>query len=335
MLKKGLPLLIVVVLLLSLAVGCGTGTVTPIEVVPQKATLLATLDLTVILEHEDDLAEFAGSVATDPESQQAMADVLEILDGLEEAMIFGDISGTDQQEDYMGFIVKGTFVENELVAEIESAADEVFSTIEYKGYDIYTDPFETTAIAFLSGDAFVFGPMQPVKDVISVKEGDQSAVTGKVLDAYNGLADAQLKMAMLVPAGMVAGALEGMTGELPIQLPGLEGLADLETVGITASEEDDLVSFGSELCFTSSDSAEDVEGLIGMLGMLIGMVPDLPPEAQGFVSLLENLEVVREAACVDISLELTTTEIEALMQSLVQSAGTVGGFPAPPEIQFE
>ncbi len=77
---------------------------------------------------------------------------------------------------------------------------------------------------------FVVGTMQPVKDVIDVKKGDAKALSGEVLDTYNKLGDALIKVAMAVPPGMA----EGDLGQSASQVLGnLSAFDKVKTVGMT------------------------------------------------------------------------------------------------------
>ena len=305
--KKTFFILFMAVLVVSLLVGCGGGgeTVTPIELVPQKANMIGLIDLSQIISDED-IAELYDE-ALDLAMEESGLDLRDFREGL----MFGEVSEVTGDMDYSGIIVKGTFEESDLIASIESGMDEEFTTVSYQGYEIYTDPYEETAIAFLGSDAFVIGSMEAVKDVIAVKEGDQTAISGKLLNTYNGLGDALIKVAMIVPPGAIEEGLQEFTGELPIPLPGLDKLADLDTVGITLTKNGQSISLVSRMCFTSSDSAEAVEGLINAAMLFADLMPDIPEEA---LELLENLDISISGSCLDISLEMTMSEFESLIE---------------------
>ena len=338
MVKKTLSIFIVV-LLVSLPLGCGgeetsTTIITPAELVPQKANMIGNIDLSQILEDEDITALYE-AMPIEPGDPQTLDEALDLAIGeigldlmdFREGLIFGEISEATGDMDYGGIAVKGTFEESDLIASIGSGTDEEFTTISYKGYEIYTDSDEEMGIASLGSDAFVIGPMEAVEDAIAVKEGDQPAISGKLLDTYNDLADGLVKVAMLVPPGAIEEGLQEFAGELPLELPielPLDALTNLDTVGITLAKEEESMTASLKLCFTDSDSAEAVEGLISSATLMIGMI-EVPEEGLGIaeeeileqvLELLNKLEVNNTDSCLTISLKLTLAEIEELMQGL-------------------
>lgn len=322
MVKKTLFILFMAVLVVSLLVGCGGGgeTVTPIELVPQKANMIGLIDLSQIMSDED-IAELY-----DEDLDLAMEESGLDLRDFREGLIFGEVSEATGDMDYFGIMVKGTFEESYLIAAIEQAAEEELITVEYQGYEIYTEPYEEMGLAFLGSDAFVIGSMDAVKDVIEVNKGAQPAINGKLLNTYNGLSDALMKVAMIVPPGAIEEGLQEFTAELPIPLPGLDKLADMDTVGITLTKNGQSISLVSRMCFTSSDSAEVVETLISfVISMAVltdipegiqELLPDIPEEA---LELLENLDVSVSGSCLDISLEMTMSEIESLIETAIEA----------------
>ena len=323
MVKKTLSIFIVV-LLVSLPLGCGgeatsTTIITPAELVPQKANMIGHIDLSQILEDED-IAALYEAMPIEPGDPQTLDEALDLAIGeigldlmdFREGLIFGEISEATGDMDYSGIVVKGTFEESDLIASIESGTDEEFTTISYKGYEIYTDSDEEGGIAFLGSDAFVIGSMEAVKDVIDVKKGAQPAISGKLLDTYNDLADGLVKVAMLVPPGVIEEGLQEFAGELPMELP-LDPLTNMDTVGMTLAKEAQSMTASLKLCFTDSDSAENLGTMINAAIVFAGLIPDIPEEA---LEWLGKLDASVSGSCLDISLEMTMSEVETLMQGL-------------------
>jgi hypothetical protein len=345
MVKKTFSIFIVV-LLFSLLLGCdgGEGTPTAIKLVPEKANMIGHIDLSQILGDEDisTLYEAMPIEPGDPQTlDEAFAMAMEGIDldsmDFGEGLIFGEISAATGDMDYGGIVVKGTFEENDLIASIKSGTDEEFTTISYKGCEINTDSDEETGIATLGSDAFVIGSMEAVKDVIDVKQGAQPAIkgaqpaiSGKLIDTYNELDDGLAKVAILVPPGAIDEGLQGFAGELPpellMELP-LDALSNMDTIGITLAKEEQSITFSLKLCFTDSDSAEAVEAFIRSI-ISMDVLPDVPEEIQMLLpgvpeegqalleNLLENLNVSLSGSCLDISLEMTMSEVETLIQGL-------------------
>ena len=334
--KVSLLLLMVLLLVVSPLIGCSNssggvttssgGVTNPIGLVPKKANVVGQVDLSKILQDKD-LAGIYDKVPKDSSYPQTfeyalakLKDQYNIdLKSFQEGVFFGDISGSTEQGNYSGVIVKGAFNKSDLITAIQSAAGMELSTIKYKDYEIYTDESGGAAIAFLSDNMFVMGAMQPVKDVIDVKKGDGAALSGTVLDTYNKLGDALIKVAVAVPPGVV----EGQLGQSASQLLGdLSAFEKVKSVGMTLSEGNSSVALNVKLCCADSDSAQSIEDsinvLIGFAGLYISGSGD-QQQNQALDTLLNNVEVGRSDSCVNITVNATLAEIEGLIQSSSQS----------------
>ncbi len=328
--KKVIILLLMVLLpVVSTLVGCSNssgGVTTPIGLVPTKANLVGQVDLSKILQDKD-LTGIYDKVPKNISYPQTFDDALTQLKdqynidlkSFQEGVFFGDISGSTEQGNYSGVIVKGAFNKSDLITAIQSAAGMELSTIKYKDYEIYTDESGGAAIAFLGDNMFVMGAMQPVKDVIDVKKGDGSALSGTVLDTYNKLGDALIKVAVAVPPGVA----EGQLGESASQILGdLSAFDKVKSVGMTLSKNNESVALDVKLCCADSDSAQSIEqsidGLITLVKFLMAMSED-QQQNQALDTLLNKVEVVRSDSCVNITITATLAEIEGLIQSSSQS----------------
>lgn len=332
--KKTVSLLITVVLL-SLFLGCSKGDqaeVTPIDLVPEKSNMIGYLDLARILEDEDFAGFYQAIQKEDAEVPSTLDEALAMLGGdLEEALLFGDISDmsgggsisdlaeggelpdVSATEGYFGIIVKGTFEEDGLISTIASATGEYLETIAYNDHTLYTDSSEESAIAFLGKDAFIIGSMQSVEDVISVWEGEQSAISGKLLDNYNNLGDVLFKLAIVLPPDLIEESLPESSGEeMPIDL---SVFGDIEVIALTMDKQGESLPFALELCFSNSESAEDVKGTLSFFTGLLSAegMGEVPEEAQ---ALLESLDIILSDSCVEITLELTTSMLDDLTGDL-------------------
>ena len=335
--KVSLLLLMVLLLVVSPLIGCSNssggvttssgGVTNPIGLVPKKANVVGQVDLSKILQDKD-LAGIYDKVPKDSSYPQTfeyalakLKDQYNIdLKSFQEGVFFGDISGSTEQGNYSGVIVKGAFNKSDLITAIQSAAGMELSTINYKDYEIYTDESEETAIAFLSDNMLVMGAMQPVKDVIDVKKGDGAALSGTVSDTYNKLGDALIKVAVAVPPNVG----EGKLGESASQILGdLSAFEKVKSVGMTLSKNDGSVALDVKLCCADSDSAQSIEqsidGLITLVKFLMAMSED-QQQNQALDTLLNKVEVVRSDSCVNITVNATLAEIEGLIQSSGQTA---------------
>lgn len=329
--RKFIPLLLVVLLLAVFPLaGCSNSSVVvtdPIKLVPDKANLIGVIDITSILQDKN-LTGIYDTTPKDTSYPQSFYDALFKLKdeynidlmGFQEGLFFAEVSGSADQGNYSAAIMEGTFNESDLISAIQSVSGTELSTITYKDYKIYTDESQGSAIAFLNANTLVIGEMQPVKDVIDVKVGDAKALSGGVLDTYNKLGDALIKLAISVPSGVA----EGQLGESASQILGdLSAFDKVKSVGMTLSKNNGSVALNLELCCTDSDSAQSIEqtfnGLITFVRFLMTMSED-QQQNQALDAFLDKIEISRSDSCVNISITATLTEIEDLMQSSGQTA---------------
>jgi hypothetical protein len=334
MMKRVIVLALMVLLLVVFPlVGCSNssgGTTNPIGLVPAKANMIAQADVSSILQDKDltgiydKIPKGTSYPHTFNDALTQLKDKYNIdLKGFQEGVLFTDISQSGGGGNYSGAIVKGTFNKDDLITALESGSD-IWNTNKYKDYDIYSNELSDTAFAFLTDNIFVIGAIQPVKDVIDVENGDAKALSGEVMDTYNGLGDALIKVAVAVPPG----AIEGSLGQSASQILGnLSAFDKVKTVGITVSKNDASVTLNVKLCCADSDSAQGVEGSINNLISFVRLVMSLSgnqAQKQMVNNLLNKVEVGKSDSCVNITLTATITEIENLLQSSNQSSGQSG-----------
>lgn len=332
---KNVMLLLLMVLLLAVfpLAGCSNSSVVvtdPIKLVPDKANLIGVIDITSILQDKN----LTGIYDTTPKNStypQTFDDAVATLKdkynidlkSFQEGVLFADVSQSTGGGNYSGVIVEGTFNKSDLIAAIQSAAGTELSTIKYKDYEIHADESQGSAIAFLGNTTFVIGAMQPVKDVIDVKKGDAKALSGEVLDTYNKLGDALIKLAVAVPSGVA----EGQLGDSASQILGnLSALDKVQSMGMTVTKNDASLTLDLKLCCTDSDSAQSIEqtisGLITFAQLLTGTSGN-QQQNQALDTLLNKVKVTRSDTCVDVNITATLTEIEELIQSSGQSAQAI------------
>jgi len=318
MLRKSIIVLLIVALAASFAIGCGKKGISNlsnlIELVPQKANLAGQVRLGQILKDRD-ASDIYKLVPTEPGSSRTFDEALDKfqdengidLKDFEEGVFFGDVSQPGGRESYFGVLVKGNFAKDELISIIEERTGEELSSTSYKDHQIYVGRLQEFAISFLSEEVFVVGVMDAVKDVIDVKVGDEPALSGEVLETYNGLGDALVKIAMVVPPQL--------TQEVP---PIVAPLADVEKAGVALTKNGELVALTIKLYLTSTESAESFAAMITLaksMGKNIQQMVPIPEEMLQVIQLLlDNLKVERSDSLVIISIEMTVSEIKALMQ---------------------
>jgi hypothetical protein len=329
--RKFIPLLLVVLLLAVFPLaGCSNssgGDTNLIGLVPNKVNLVGQIDLSKILQDKD-LTGIYDKIPKSSSYPQTFDDALAKLkdeynidlNSFQEGVFFADVSGSGNQGNYYGIIIGGTFNKSDLMAAIQSASGTGLSTIKYKDYEIYTDELQESAIAFLSDNMLVVGAMEPVKDVIDVKKGDSEALSGEVLDTYNQLGSALIKLTIAVPPGVA----EGQLGQSASQLLGnLSAFDNVKTVGVTLSTNNESVVFNLKLCTTDSDSAQSIKQTIDNLVTFAKFSTGTSgnqQQKQMLDTLLNNVKVTRSDTCVNVSITATLTQIEELIQGSGQSA---------------
>jgi hypothetical protein len=322
MLKKAVfaVITILIVLPLIMMVGCGSGggSANPIELVPQGANLVGMVDLSLILS-DDDFADIYDRLPKKSQDPQTFSDALDSVReqiGIDlrqfgEGVFFGNVSESGDNGGYFGFIVKGDFNRDDLISAIETRAGIKLSIIEYKGYEIYTNGNETSALSFLGNEMLVIGGMVPVKDVIQIKEGDRAALSGEVLDTYNELGNALVKLASVIP--------ESRRGVLPSLSDGssidLSSFADVEKGGLVLAKEGQTISLKIKLYFTNSKSAESAGRLVSLAQIFTDRLP-IPEQGRALVpELLKKLKVNTSGTLLTISIEMTASEIGDMIDS--------------------
>ena len=277
-LKKLFFCFLILVLILTIAVGCGTPELDAMELIPQNANMIISIQVSRILNDTDLI--FAYNEAEKKEGQPKTID--EALDevvretgidprDISEAVIFVDMTSIGEA-DYLGIIVEGNFDIKHLPGEIEEEMEMDFTVSEYKGYELYVDQDEEFAITFLSDKMVLLGTAQAVKDAIDVSKGVREKVSGAVLDTYNRFGDALIKLAFEVSGEIRRQIAEEPPGDMPISL---EPFADIETVGFALSKKLEMVTAQIDSHFLSAESAEDAKDtLSGAVSFFKGVSPD-------------------------------------------------------------
>src|SRR4030043_556977 len=270
MLRRVGLLLVVLALLVSIISGCSSKSASnPVSLVPEGANLLGQIDLNKILTDEEitELYDKASKEPNDPQNFEEALDKLKDeynIDLMEFSTItfFSNTSEFEGEDsiDNIALIVEGTFDKGDLLDAIEDIAEKAGVELEpydYKGYDVYTVEDEGCAIVFLSDNMLAFGLQVWIEDVIDVAKGDGKALSGVVLDTYNDLDEALLKVAVgTVSSGEADGKLPEEVGKL---LGDLSAFENMKTVGITLGRENRSLALDMKLCAADSDSAEAIE----------------------------------------------------------------------------
>lgn len=315
-LKKVTLLVLGLVLVVAGTVGCGVREPGIMELIPQGANLIASIHVGKIA-NDPDLRNAYNTMEKDPVQPSTFEEALDELveeigidlRDFSQAVVFADIS-TMEQADYIAVIAEGTFDEMQLIDDIQLRTGENFTTSDHRGYRIYSDEREDIAIAFLSDSMLVFGAMAAVRHTIDVSEGDREQVSGALLDTYNGLGDALVKLAVELPEEVLGAFSEEMIpGDIPISL---ELFADIDILGFAFDKDAETIAIQVSAHFLSADSARDAgDALSGVISLFKGIA-----EAPELKELLGNIEVSATGSNVIIAFEATISELEHLAETL-------------------
>lgn len=307
--------LLVLVLMLATTAGCKKPELTAIELIPQDASLIATIQVSKII-NDQDLREAYDKAKKKPGQPQTAEEALnEVVEetgfdfrDFSEVVIFGDMTRWAQEE-YLGVIVEGTFDEKQFIDNIEERTGKELTASDYKGYKLYIDEQGKFGITFLSDRMLLLGAMEAVKDAIDVSKGDRKQVSGIILDTYNRLGDALIKFALELPEEVQeALAEESIPGDIPISL---ESFANIDILGFALNKKADTITVQINPHFLSTDSAEDArDTLSGTISLFKGILQ--VPEIK---ELLGKIEVSVTDSWMTIAFEITLSEIERLTET--------------------
>ena len=318
-LQKLFSWLLVLVFMSAIVAGCetpgpGPG-LTAIELVPQDANLVANIQISEII-NDQDLSDAYAEFESEPGQPQTLEEALDELVNeigidlrdFSEVVIFADIA-TLTQAGYMGVIVEGTFNETQFINNIEQQMGQEFTTSDYKGYRLYTDEGQEFGITFLTNRVLLLGTMEAVRDAIDVSKGDREQLSGIVVDAYNRLGDALIKLAFEFPEEAREALTEELVpGEIPISL---DPFADIDIVGFALNKEAETITIQITPHFLSTDSAQDAEDMLSGAISLLRLTLEIPEEKE----LLDKVEVSVTDSWLTIAFEITLSEIEQLVET--------------------
>ena len=314
-LKRVTLLVLGLVLVLATTMGCEVSEPGVMELIPQGANLIASIQVSKII-NDSDLRDAYNTMEKDPRDPPTFEELLnELVEGIgidlrdfSQAVVFADIS-TVEQVDYIAVIAEGTFDEEQLIDDIQLIVGEEFTASDHRGYKIYSDEREDIAIAFLSNSMLVFGAMAAVRHTIDVSEGDREQVSGVLLDTYNGLGDALVKLAVELPEEVLGAFSEEMIpGDIPISL---ELFADIDIFGFAFNKDAETIAIQVSAHFLSADSARNAkDALSGVISLFKGIT-----EAPALKELLGNIEVGVTGSNVIIAFEATISELEHLAET--------------------
>jgi len=316
--SKLLYFLMVLALVLTVVIGCKETESTElaaIELVPQNANMLGNIQVNKII-NDRDLIDAYDKVEKEPGQPETFEEALNTASdeiGIDwrnctEAIIFANIAQLESEE-YLAFIVEGTFDENKIIDQLEEQYDRQLATSDYKGYKLYIDEVEDLGIVFLSDKMLILGSTKAVKDAIDVSKGDRKKIGGTILDTYNRLGDVLIKFAFEFPEEVKqVFTQEQMSTEIPLPL---ESFSDMDMLGFALDKEGETISIEMRPHFLSLDSIQDVENTLSGLIMLVKGTS----EDSEVKNLLDKIDVSINDSWLIITFEITLSEIEQLSET--------------------
>jgi len=318
MIKKTILLILCFALIAGL-VGAGCRSAPPpvplTEPVPQRANLVASIQINEILTNED-LIEAYDEAEKDPEMPETVEEAMQEIEdeiGIDprdfyEAVVFSD---TECEDGYWGATITGTFDEEELIENIEQGIGEELTSINYHGYKRYADETGENGLCFLSGDTFLIGTLDAVEDSLDVAAGDAMPLEGPVVDTYEALGDVWVRVAVKLPPE----SMEDLTGdEIPVES---ETLESVEAVGASLKKVGQNVSLEIRVCLPSPVLAEALKVILIGAKTYFQLTADLPAEA---VDVIKKIVLSRSGSCTVLMLTATVYEIEDLVEAIQDEA---------------
>lgn len=313
--KKTVILLLISVLLLIPVSACGGSGFTPIELVPQRASLILNIQISDIV-GDQDIRDAYDKSEKDPDQPQTAEEGIDKLfeetgirlSDFSQALVFIGLTETDYS-DYMGFIVDGDFEETQFIDNMEKQTDEDLQSSEYQGYTLYTDLGEEFFITFLDNKTLLAGTEDAVKDMIAVANGDRKPISGPVLDTYDDLGNPMIKLAVQLPEEARSAMLEetGMDA-IPFSF---DSFSDIDIIGFALDKSNETLNAAIDIYFLSAESAQDAKNTIsGLLSLFKGTVED-----QETKDLLGNIEVTASGSKMTIEFDINLPDIEQLMET--------------------
>ncbi|MDA0265081.1 MAG: hypothetical protein BZY83_02625 [SAR202 cluster bacterium Casp-Chloro-G2] len=319
------------------------------SLVPQRANLVGSVEVDQLLTGiglglEDifsalpfDSSDWTGGASGDEHGAGSLfsADQTkpwDLFSSVSRAGVFAEISsaaslsGDGAEPDYFGGLLHGTFVEAELIADLEAASGTSLVKEAYKGINVYSwaeDDGETT-MSVLDDSTFAFGTGGALKDIIDLWAGDAEPVSGAVIEAFNGLGGGVFDLAVKIPQGSGdrLGSLPQLE-DLPISL---DFLSDLDILTVRGDLKDDSLELAVGMDFTTEEAAESLDRFITGIVSLMSSASGTPgntgqPEDQGLLRLLGGLETKRDGSLLTITIHIPKSDIPGLFSGMTAVDG--------------
>jgi hypothetical protein len=343
-----------VILLLGLAAACGgdsngssDGSFNVFKSVPLRANLVGTVAVGEAFEALDlELSQFLERVTSDSQDDHDLDELFAIdqfrsgglFGEVRRADIFAEITDTEDDVAYFGVLLKGSFNEAELIAELESIIGTDLAATVYKGTNVYSsaDDEEEFELSVLDSSTFVLGAGGAINDIIDIRAGDAEPKSGGLAATLAGLDGGLFALAAEVPQDIGSDSDLGsfsQLGDLPISL---DFISALKIIGISGELDGGSLDLIVTMDFTDEESAESLANFIGgIVTLASGFLTD--PNAAG---LLEGLKVDREGTLLTLDIGIPVADLPDLFGDLnpfngIESSSSSGtsGRDDTPEIR--
>ena len=315
--NKLLALSLVLLLILPLLISCtGTGN-SGVALVPQTANTIVEVQVGQILSDMVLQGVYSGLAQNNPSWPQTEdAAVNQILlktgldlSGVSTAVFFADIESNDQtQNTYKGVIASGNFNETTSIAKIKQQTQQTLTTSVYKGFTIYTEAQDRSAIVFLSKNQFVFGSLKAVQDVIDVAKGSQKALSGNVISTLN-----RLNPALIAGASVAVGGLFNQMSKDSAEqnTSSLQSLQDADYIGFAFNQPNFSLSFRVDAHFPDEGSLQSAKDSVNSL------ISSQKATSQDSIekTLLNNVQVSAANSWLSIKDLINPADIMPLLES--------------------
>jgi hypothetical protein len=305
----------------------------PMELVPARANLLGSLNLTEVLA-DADVAEAYGLLATSEEDAPAtLADLLALseeelgldLSGFGQLVVFADVDSVEGiggaldgdrsgSSDFFGILAPTDLNRDELFDAVRAGASVQAVDGEHDGVPLLQLGDGDGAVALVDG-VVVLGSPEAVQAVIDVSQLDALAISGAVLSLYNDLGEAWGKLAIELP-GDVAESF-GDAGELGLPVD-VSALLEFNALGVAATKDATDAIIQIVLRYPTSEAATETQEEISAL---LALVSNLQGDDQ-LGKTLGALAITSAGNDVTIEFRQSVQEtLDDLRQSLEDSEG--------------
>jgi hypothetical protein len=320
--------LIAIIAISVVSTACGGSDVRePLDLVPARASLLASVDLAGVLADEQ-VEEVYGLIAGADESVPAtLTDLLAMgeeklgvdLSGFRQVILFVDVDSLDEGVDaveFAGALASTDLKQDELFEGIQANASVQTTEAEYEGVSLLVMDNGDTAAALVDG-VVAFGTIDAVHAVIDVARSDAPVITGAVLDFYNELGDVWLKVALTAPDDVADSV--GDVGELGLPVD-VAALLEINALGVVVTKDETDIVVRIVLRYPTAEAASETEeSLIGLLDLMVGLLGD-----DELTDLANTLDIASVGNDVTIEFRQDVQEtLDDLRQSLEENGTAI------------